>query len=298
MRILLGLVGLGLFYFFFIRTVPAPNSSMSAVAQAPDAPAKTPYKEKFDFLPPPSTSTEPPQDLQKMRVSALKNRLYEIESIKLESDNGETKIPLKFLAEKRWCEGGDLDTFDYLIADKKSNEILITIETLTSTQRGDRFKTSLENLYRGFDKTFKLSLRNNPESLGLFICRDSEGKGRCRGKEVISHGELSRLLADPDTKTLTKTKDYILYFQNFVVRDGKLIAFNNNDISKEGTRGLRTHLEEAFGVKTADFDAAWKINTMLRSVPAKIEAKQITLKLPYNDPRCLPGNREPAPAPE
>lgn len=228
-----------------------------------------------------------------MRASALKNRLYEIEAIKLDSENGETKIPLKFMAQKKWCEGGDLDTFDYLISDKKKNEVLITIETLTSTQRGDRFKTSIENLYKGFDKTFKLALRNNPESLGLFICRDSEGKGKCRGKEVIPHYELSRLLASPKTKALTKTKDYILYFQNFIVKDGKLIAFNNEDVSKEGTAGLRSHLEDTFGVKTVDFDAAWKLNNILRSLPAKIEAKQITLKLSYNDPRCLPGNREP-----
>jgi hypothetical protein len=291
-QILAGVVGMGLFYFFFIHTVPAPQAAMPAAAPHE---IKIPQKEKFNIIAPEEARPEAPVDVKSLRRIASKNRAFEVKSLALTINNGEMQIPFRFIADKKWCVGGDLDTFKYLLTGQPQSNILITIETLTSTQRGDRQRTTLPDLYKGLERTFKLTLRNDPESLGLYMCTDSQGKNSCRGKEIISHEKLSDLLSNPATQAATKAKDYILYFQNFIVKDGKLVTYSNENISREGGAKLGAHLGEAFGVKEADYKAAYELNRVLRSMPAKIEGKQILLKLPYNDPRCLPGAREPAP---
>ena len=84
-----------------------------------------------------------PMDREKVRAGGLRDLTYGVRGIDLQTENGMLKIPFSFRSKKQWCLGGDLDTINLVISDENREELLVTIETLTSKQRGDKAKVSL-----------------------------------------------------------------------------------------------------------------------------------------------------------
>ena len=271
-------------YFFFMQNTPATKSPAKA---APMNLPKIPEIIQTNEL----VERPTPLDREKVRASGLRDLVYGVQGIDLHEENGMIKIPFSFRSKKQWCRGGDLDTISLVIPNENSEELLVTLETLTSKQNGDRAIVSLHKLVDGFDRTFQIAIRNKTESLGLFICRDSKGTKSCRGKELKSHKEISNSIADNTTAPEAKKKDYIFYYQNFIVKDGRLYTYKNENTSPEKLKNLSEHLETNYKMKPTDFDASTTYNNVMRSVPAKIIENKIELTLPYNDPRCLPGSK-------
>lgn len=287
----LALLGLaiagGLFYLFQDET-PAPETPPAMPAR------EAPPPQQFNIPKPPeiisdNTPTQGPVDMEKFRKRAYANKELGVKKLKLGLNNGVMKIPLKFHPHKRWCQGGDLDTIKFLRPDPNADEFLVTIESITGKQRGDKMRVSAKKLLEGFDRDFSIPIRKDTESLGLYICRDKGKTNTCRSKVVTTHADITESIADKKTTNEALNKDYVLYFQNFIVKDGELLTYSNDDVRPETIIKLRKHLTGEYGVETPDFNAAYEINKVLRSVSAKIENGTIKLNLPYNDPRCTPG---------
>ena len=282
-------IGLALAFAFWrqsgseppLQTMAARDAAQKAVV----APSPRPLEIPISEAPKPQSEVS----IQRLRAQTLLNRELGIERLKLNLVDGVIKIPFVFKAQKQWCRGGDLDTVKFLRPEPNALEFLVVIEALTGKQRGDRKRVSAEMLFQGFEKTFDVTVRNPSESFGLYICRDLRKTNSCRGKVLETHQDIANKLADNKTSAEALTQDYQLYFQNFVIKDGELITYDNTDIGKDRTDKLMKQLKTAYGIEVPDFLAAWEVTKILRSVPAKIEDNKISLILPYNDPRCTPG---------
>ena len=281
-----------LLYFLFMNSpTPLPPRKVEAPAKATREIVKP-----ADIVIQDQTAPSPsPMNLQKARSGGLRDLVYGVKGIELKEENGVVKIPFSFRSKKQWCLGGDLDTISLVVPDENLDELIVSIETLTSKQRGDKAKVSLHKLVDGFDKTFQLSIRNKTESLGLFICRDSAGTNSCRGKELKSHKEISNSIANNETAPEALKKDYIFYYQNFIVKDGQLYTYKNENTNIGELKKLKEHLQSTYDLKAQDFDESTRFNNVMRSIPAQIKGNKIELTLPYNDPRCLPGGGIPKP---
>lgn len=280
------LAAIGVLYFLTLDPNTINDTKMTAKPPTEAAPSAKAPSTPVEVLPEVSEPKQSPETLRRLRDRAFNDRELGIKGLKVAVNDGVLTIPLNFTAEKQWCRGGDLDTVKFMTQDMMKDDFLISIESLTGKTRGDRIRVSANTLYSGVARDFKIPLKNNPESLGLFICKDAEKKNTCRGKELKSHGELSNLFASSKTKDAAAAKDFQIYFQNFVVKDGELLTYDNSNITQEHTGKLKGQLSKEYNLSGKDFNAALEINKVLRSVPAKIEGKTIMLSLPYNDPRC------------
>lgn len=286
---IIGLAMAGAYWYLQGDEIPAPPPAMTAKPAVPEV-REEPVTKPIEYV---TESTTPKvqseEDVRNLRARASQDFEFGLQNLKLKMINGAYQIPLVFRAEKRWCQGGDLDTIDYLRPKPDAPEFLVTIETLVGRKNGDKMRISSKGLFAGFEKTFSVTLRNPSEVLGLFICRDQANAGSCRDKTLKTHDEISNAIADSATMDEARAQDYQLYFQSFFIKDGMLMSYNNTNITSKRGEALKSHLNSQYGMPIPDFNAAWNVNKVLRSVPAKIEENKIFLTLPYNDPRCSPG---------
>ncbi|RYZ90973.1 MAG: hypothetical protein EOP04_02155 [Proteobacteria bacterium] len=287
LKMLVAGIFIGSFYFFFVATSeskePVRNIPRTTETFKPKALQALPIATKPDPLPQKS-------ELRALRAAGFKNIKFGVKSLTLNENEGLFKIPFSFKSRKQWCVGGDIDTMRLLASGDEKNDFIVTIEPITDGSRGEAYPVSIDKMVSGFEKSFAIKSTGKTENLGLFICSDRRGTKSCRGKESIDHKSLSDKIADPKTVKSTSSKDYILYFQNLVIRESKLFTYSSENVSEDGLSDLKKHIMSSMKIKASDFDSAQQFNKTMRSVPADIMGQRIALTLPYNDPRCIPGN--------
>lgn len=275
--------------YWFYRKQPEAEAPRLA-ASAPRSPAVHESSRPIETLPPeeaPRVQSE--EDITALRARASTDFDLGLQTLKLVEQDGKLRIPVTFVAEKKWCQGGDLDTINYLRPDPESKEFLISLETLVGRRRGDKARVSSKELFAGFSKTLEIPINSSTEVVGLYLCRDQKNSGSCRDKDLKTHEQINDAIADSATMEAARAGDYQLYFQTFIIKDSVLMVYDNKNVSQQRADTMRRHLNEGYGVPIPDFNAAWNVNKVLRSLPAQIEGNKITLTMPYNDPRCTVG---------
>jgi len=119
------------------------------------------------------------------------------------------------------CESGDMDLIEEELAGDKNAQVLLTLEPiLKEDDNGHGFKPIVKKLhkkklFRGVDLDFKVKHPSRSKNLGLFMCTDKAGTGRCSDKPGYSMGKLQeRYFFDNENKAAAiKAKDKLLYFQ-------------------------------------------------------------------------------------
>jgi len=198
---------------------------------------------------------------------------------------GRMTIPFVFKTERKWCTPGDLDTILKTVKNKSSKELLVTLENISDKTVHGKFRMSVNDLIKGNNLAFITAASSHTESLGLFICRDTNRSGSCQSKEIMSQDEISRQLAA--NRQASSKKDYVYYFQNVLLSNGKLQIYRSANAEISMAPGLQDFLESTYNLKEVDFQRATQLNSTIRSVPAMIIDKRILLTLPYNDPSCV-----------
>ncbi len=224
------------------------------------------------------------EELNRERAQHARARELGLKSMPLKDKGDTITIPLAFVPEKVWCQGGDLDTMKYASRNDRAKEFIITLEGIDRGGKHPFVRTSLEELYKGVNYSFTIPRPKEATAYGLYICSDSRKENSCQRKSMMSHAKLSEQLAENPDKT--RAEDRVFYFQNLVI-DGKSVeSYRTDDFSNEFQKSISGHLLKK-GLSASEVQAAWKTNSTLKSAPVEIRKDKIVLSLPYNDPRCI-----------
>jgi hypothetical protein len=214
------------------------------------------------------------------------------ETFKLAED-GTLRISLE---ARKWCSLGDLDV---IALDGKSSEnpkFLLSVEPLNPEDASFKpmvRQISATDFSRGFHTTFKLPHLNKAMQVGLFLCKDSGGQGRCNtdAKEAI---DLNRAIYS-DSESMKKDKkfrspDRIYYFQYLYLEgQGTLHSFQNPEVPDITFDAVSGHLKtvtdnqkEAETLQQA-LGRAKRFQQVLRSMPLEQGSGYARVVLPMMD---------------
>lgn len=211
-------------------------------------------------------------------------------AIKFPLDGKDINVSIRIISTER-CMVGDLDAIVREASLDTSAKFLLSIEPLTGSDKdfGPASKTTLDP--RGLDSTqtftLKIPVGENPEHLGLFICRDAAGSGKCREKDAV---DIGKLLSDHMHMKATAA-DRIYYFQ-YLLLDHNTLTVVGGDV--EPTSGaafsgyLTSRTGNALGAGSAA-DAAATLNATIRSATVTLKDFFIELDLPRSQPGKCPG---------
>ena len=277
-------------YWLFGGEKPVPTAPATPEPAVEPAPPQPAWQAAAKPVAAPETLAPAPSiPLEQRRMALVGATKVGISTLHLPVDpDGYMSIPFRFVPKKVWCQAGDIDTIRYSVSDPTKKEILVTIENVSGENRFAKINVSVEDLLKGFEHTFRVKTLGKGDSLGLFLCKSTDGKGGgCKGKPVVSHAEIGERTADEDTRSKAMAQDYLYYFQQIVVGDGSVNIYKANDYLGSGAEVLKTQLNGQFDLRNSDFDKAWQYSSVLKSMPANVVGKTIELNLPYNDPRCM-----------
>ncbi|HET9238490.1 MAG TPA: hypothetical protein VFO10_14615 [Oligoflexus sp.] len=224
------------------------------------------------------------EDLNRERAQFARARELGLKSLPLKNQGDTITIPLSFVPEKVWCQGGDLDTMKYASRNEQAKDFIITLEGIDRGGKNPFMRTSLDELQKGLNASFTIPRPKEATSYGVYICSDSRKDNSCQRKGMLSHAKLSEQLAENPERA--RGEDRVFFFQNLVI-DGKTVeAYRTDDLSNEFQRTITGHLTKK-GLSASDVQKAIKTNLTLKSAPADIRKDRIVFSLPYNDPRCI-----------
>lgn len=211
--------------------------------------------------------------------------------------SGETRTLAVAASLRLGCTEGD---FDAVLGDLKRStpkKLLLTIESLVPE---DRFapiarEVSEAQLRRGL-RDLRIELPSKgPRQLGLFLCKDSDGTGRCAMKPAMDINavlnENMKAAAKPQPE---QARDRIYFFQYlFVDEDGTLATFQNVPVARETFASLGERLATYFpddkaGAQKKALDRAETLTRTLASVPLRLERGGLALTLPARDAERCP----------
>lgn len=262
--------------------------SRKADVQPKDAPQKAAIEMPVSSLPTEIDATPvapPPEqlqaDLDRARAITAQNEELGLQTIAGKEEGGELVLGFEFKGQKKWCQPGDLDTMKHAVSDNNGSEILISLEAMDSDNQAG-FYTSVNALKGGMVHDFRI--KNSGSSYGLYICLDKRQENRCKKKRLVDQAVMNSELAD--LKTEPDAKDFIFYYQPLVLYKNGLSAYRTDKFSVPFQASVKKVMTEQFHLASRDFNAAWDISNVTRSLPMTTRNNKMVVELTYNDPRC------------
>jgi hypothetical protein len=226
------------------------------------------------------------EELNRERARFAQARELGLKALPLKNRGDKVTIPISFVPEKVWCQGGDLDTMKYASRNDRAKDFLITLEGIDRGGKNPFVRVSLDELYKGANFNFTIPKPKEATAYGLYICTDSRKENSCQRKSMQTHSKLSEQLAENPDKT--RAEDRVFFFQNLVIDGRSVETYRTDDFSHDFQKSVSGHLTKK-GLSASEIQTAWKTNSTLKSAPVDIRKNRIVLSLPYNDPRCLQG---------
>lgn len=226
------------------------------------------------------------QDVLSMRKKAFAARALGLKTLSLTKTKGKVAIPFEFIPRKVWCQGGDLDTIKYAVTKQNSKEVLISLESLSGDSVSEGLHVSHENFIKGFSHTFMVKDSSSLKSLSLSICTDRKKSGSCKKAQVMSQAKLNSALGE---KSNQLAGEFLFYFQHLLFNGDTVQAYRSDVFDAHYKKSLASYLDKV-DVSKDEVQKAWKLNNTIKSNPLDVRGGKIVLSLPYNDPRCAPGN--------
>lgn len=280
--ILIGVLGLGAAFFIYRSRGTEPTHM---AAEAPVQPsAKGNQVQVLANNQPPVDVKKYQEDLNRERAQFARARELGLKTLPLKNQGDTITIPLSFVPEKVWCQGGDLDTMKYASRNEHAKDFIITLEGIDRGGKNPFLRTSLDELQKGVNASFTIPRPKEATAFGVYICTDTRKDNSCQRKSMLSHAKLSEQLAENPDKA--RGEDRVFFFQNLVI-DGKSVeAYRTDDLSNEFQKTITGHLTKK-GLSASEVQKAIKTNLTLKSAPPDIRKDRIVMSLPYNDPRCV-----------
>lgn len=205
-------------------------------------------------------------------------------------------------SEKR-CMMGDIDIIKKDLEHSPQPKLLLTLESLLP---GDTafapvvHEISIDRLTGGYDVSFLIPEASSTYHLGLFVCSDSLGQGRCfvKDKQVEDLNDvLNRYLALEQKQKYQKDRSLPvdretieaedrIYFFNYLLISGNQLSVLDNSAPKSAYEDLKKYLSaagEPVGVLLDVPQQVEKLNTALRSMPVAVDGLEMKLNFPVFD---------------
>jgi hypothetical protein len=282
---ILGILALAIVFVLFRGKASEPTR-MAAEAPPLQESGKAQHVEVLSNSQPPVDVRKYQAELNRERASFAQARELGLNTMPLKNRGDTVTIPVAFVPEKVWCQGGDLDTMKYASKNDRAKDFLITLEGIDRGGKNPFVRVSLDQLYKGANFNFTIPRPKEATAYGLFICTDSRKENSCQRKSMQTHAQLSEQLAENPEKT--RAEDRVFFFQNLVI-DGRTVeTYRTDNFSQDFQRSISGHLTKK-GLSASEIQTAWKTNSTLKSAPVQMRKDRIVLSLPYNDPRCLQG---------
>ena len=208
-------------------------------------------------------------------------------------------------SEKNGCAWGDLDIIDFELAASKSKGLLVSLEAVDGSGAAQTKSILGVDLTKGFVASF--AKPSTPGLYGIYVCKDSDKKGRCVGKPAAQpHTLLNQYLhtgpavpkpkVGPDGKELPNATeptlagepgDKIYYFAPISVEKSAVTVVATSVADAEYT-ALESKLKAA-GAKdvSTSLSQAKSISKTLHSVQPEFDGTRLVANLPrLNKSEC------------
>ena len=218
---------------------------------------------------------------------------------------GRLKILLTSSAQ---CSWGDLDLISLDLREHRQKNIptrlLVSVEALDGSMA-----STVEIDIRGFVEGAEASLpqvvlpltkvrKGTP--VGIFVCKDSVGEGRCRTKKIEDFdGVLARHIVElrdgvsvdgvsPDRVDPTTAGDDVVYFFQPAILTSDGLSVVTEDFTKESLSAFERELEARYGADSSSIAMLRHGVTRVRSGLVMVPSSGITIDLPSSDQsKCI-----------
>lgn len=221
-------------------------------------------------------------------------------AFKLRQVDGAYPLKVATISTSR-CMIGDLDIISAEMKAHPGAELLLSVEPVTTSF--SRFqpivqKTSVGKLRGGSTLTFLLPPSPQPVHLALFICKDSDGSGRCQSKEVK---DLNQVIDPYFGKNPPNAKnppsDKIFFFHYFLLEGSSLTSFDSELENKAYDRLSEYILSRTQnGLQATEVASRVKfLNDKIRSANVDFSRNRVVIDLPRDDQGKCSGSSVPVP---
>ncbi len=283
----LGLLALGLLIVWFIWPKKQLNNQKTLASEHKQLKENQVISsQEFTAV---SPAEEKRRERQFKRAEAMMVATHALGLRRFPLDPGEqVNLHIQVSALPQPCMKGDIDVIEASTKDGKS-KVLMSVEPLTGRSKAYAQTLDPKGLRQGGLYNFSIPYAELEQGMGLYLCRDSSGSGRCFDKKIFSMAQLSEVFFNP-LRRVAINKDPVYYFQMLIADQGQLEIPGSNSFSKS----KRKHLMQYIASKGTEQKNAAKKMAMLThemhakvsSVPIRIDGKTLTLVLPYQKGDC------------
>ena len=208
-----------------------------------------------------------------------------IDTLKLDASRG---VPVT-ISSKKGCFFGDLDLMLVEMSWSRFYDLRVSLEPLDDSKAAPSSAVvNVKDLAPGSHSvTLKAPKVSQPTLMGLYICRDSKKTGSCRGKPVVSPGELIKRYSSESTTGKKEggiaVDDKTYYFNQVVVEPDAISTSEAVFDTAEFARIREIAKQESPKSFEKKLKRVYQTQRTLSSVPLKQVDGALAVTLPISD---------------
>ncbi|SMF83970.1 hypothetical protein [Pseudobacteriovorax antillogorgiicola] len=226
---------------------------------------------------------------RKKRIDRLREQYKEEQRLGVLSEefpleNGKISVGLRFKPEKQWCQLGELDFIAKRLSVYPQLKLLVSIEDLGERKVLFSQEVGLDVLRSGGIVKASVEQPEKQKTIGLYLCTSRSSRAGCYSKSKAKYDE-------------NMTKDYLQGLSSKRIPPSQVFFFQLLFLQNQSLKVPPTLLKDRKyfnslkGLMNHDNNrnvAKYAFNTSksLGNFPPEIRKGWLTVKLPYNDPRC------------
>ena len=250
----------------------------------------------------------------RMIAAALLSALVQIFALSYSVALDLTRVPLEqnalkiILTSSRQCSWGDLDLIALELREHQQKNIharfLVSVEALDGSMATAK-EFDVSKFVRGEVATLPsvllpLSSGAKGVPVGIFVCKDSQGRGRCLGAKIEDFNEVfSRHVVEmkdgasvsgvaPDRLEPTVAGDDVVYFFQPAILMPEGLMVVGYDFTDASLKVFERHLKTSYGAAQSSVDTIRNGITKVRSGIVMVPSSGITIDLPASDQsKCI-----------
>lgn len=197
------------------------------------------------------------------------------------------------LVQKPVCSFGDLDAVNLELMYSKKARLLLSLECVSCGTKGEsREITAMDLVKRESDMDIAIPKVSEPQLFGLSICKDSEGTGTCKNKNLLSISQILTRYAPDNAERLSldpaSPSDKVFFFSQMIVYPEKIVAITSPFGQKQRIQLEELVKRDNVANASQSVQETARFNDTLGSLPVRAaRGNVLALDLPYYDvQRC------------
>lgn len=206
-----------------------------------------------------------------------------LRNIPLRSDGTDSVLRVKTRI-KQWCGAGDLNAIALDLKNSDDKTMLMSLEPLDGSKGGFVKKLSPYDVFKPFETEFKVPKGEKPKQMGFFICKDSDGTGKCSNKPSTDVNKVFMELTKKGPRASYRAPDRVYVFQYVLFEgNGSASVFDNAEPPKTSFQKLGKYVETLGGKPGDAVDTAMDRTHSIKTLAVDSAASGIEIDLPVMD---------------